>query len=114
MLVQKRRHLSKIYLSLLFCVLICSVALSDERPNVILIVADDLGYSDLGVYGSEIKTPNLDELSKSGIQLTNYYTAPTCGPTRAMLLTGVDNHKAGLGTNSAALRICHLTLYPIF
>tara|TARA_B100000287_G_scaffold79054_1_gene71223 strand:- start:1432 stop:3018 length:1587 start_codon:yes stop_codon:yes gene_type:complete len=78
--------------------------MSDERPNVILIVADDLGYSDLGVYGSEIKTPNLDKLSKSGIQLTNYYTAPTCGPTRAMLLTGVDNHMAGLGTNSAALR----------
>jgi Arylsulfatase A and related enzymes len=73
--------------------------MSDERPNVILIVADDLGYSDLGVYGSEIKTPNLDKLSKSGIQLTNYYTAPTCGPTRAMLLTGVDNHMAGLGTN---------------
>ena len=104
MLVQKRRHLSKIYLSILFCVLICSVAISDERPNVILIVADDLGYSDLGVYGSEIKTPNLDKLSKSGIQLTNYYTAPTCGPTRAMLLTGVDNHMSGLGTNSAALR----------
>ena len=104
MLVQKRRYLSKIHLSILFCVLICSVALSDERPNVILIVADDLGYSDLGVYGSEIKTPNLDKLSKSGIQLTNYYTAPTCGPTRAMLLTGVDNHMSGLGTNSAALR----------
>ena len=104
MLVQKRRRLLKIYLSILFSVLSCSVAMSDERPNVILIVADDLGYSDLGVYGSEIKTPNLDKLSKSGIQLTNYYTAPTCGPTRAMLLTGVDNHMAGLGTNSAALR----------
>ncbi len=75
-----------------------------EPPNIILIVADDLGYSDLGVYGSEIKTPNLDNMAKNGIQLTNYHTGPTCGPTRAMLMTGVDNHRAGLGTNAAALR----------
>ncbi len=104
MLAQKRKHLSKTFLSIFFFVLIYSAAVSEERPNIILIVADDLGYSDLGVYGSEIKTPNLDKLSKDGIQLTNYYTAPTCGPTRAMLLTGIDNHMAGLGTNSAALR----------
>jgi arylsulfatase len=75
-----------------------------ESPNIILIVADDLGYSDLGVYGSEIITPNLDNMAKNGIQLTNYHTGPTCGPTRAMLMTGVDNHRAGLGTNAAALR----------
>jgi arylsulfatase len=79
-------------------------AIADEQPNIILIVADDLGYSDLGIFGSEIKTPNLDLIAKQGIQLTNYHTAPTCGPTRAMLMTGVDNHRAGLGTNSAALQ----------
>ena len=67
-------------------------------------MADDLGYSDLGVYGSEIRTPNLDTIAQQGIQLTNYHTGPTCGPTRAMLMTGIDNHRAGLGTNSAALR----------
>lgn len=79
-------------------------AIESIKPNVILIVADDLGYSDLGVYGSEIKTPNLNRIAQQGIQLTNYHTGPTCGPTRAMLMTGVDNHRAGLGTNSAALR----------
>jgi arylsulfatase len=79
-------------------------AVESTQPNVILIVADDLGYSDLGVYGSEIKTPNLNRIAQQGIQLTNYHTGPTCGPTRAMLMTGIDNHRAGLGTNSAALR----------
>ena len=79
-------------------------AVETKQPNIILIVADDLGYSDLGVYGSEIRTPNLDTIAQQGIQLTNYHTGPTCGPTRAMLMTGIDNHRAGLGTNSAALR----------
>ncbi|MEC9415025.1 MAG: sulfatase-like hydrolase/transferase, partial [Pseudomonadota bacterium] len=50
-------------------------AIAEEQPNIILIVADDLGYSDLGIYGSEIKTPNLDLIAKRGIQLTNYHTA---------------------------------------
>ena len=68
-----------------------------ERPNILLIVADDLGFSDLGVYGSEINTPNLDALARSGILFTNFYAAPTCSPTRSMLLSGTDNHVAGLG-----------------
>ena len=68
-----------------------------SRPNVLLIVADDLGYLDLGAYGSEIETPNIDALAASGLILTNYYTAPMCAPTRAMLLSGTDNHRAGLG-----------------
>jgi len=75
-----------------------------ERPNIVLIVADDLGYSDTGAYGGEIATPNLDRLAREGLQLTGYHTSPTCGPTRAMLMTGVDHHLAGLGTNAAALR----------
>ena len=68
------------------------------RPNILLIVVDDLGYTDLGAFGSEIDTPNLDALAKTGMTLTNYYVAPTCSPTRAMLLSGVDNHLAGMGT----------------
>ncbi len=68
------------------------------RPNVILIVADDLGYSDLGAFGSEIRTPNLDRLAHQGLILTEFYTAPTCSPTRSMLLSGRDNHEVGLGT----------------
>jgi arylsulfatase len=76
----------------------------DPRPNILLIVADDLGYSDIGAYGGEIRTPSLDALADEGLQLTGYRTSPTCGPTRAMLMTGVDHHRAGLGTNAAALR----------
>ena len=69
-----------------------------RRPNVLLIVADDLGYSDLGCFGGEIKTPNLDALAARGIRASNFCVAPTCSPSRAMLLTGTDNHVAGLGT----------------
>lgn len=69
----------------------------DNRPNIVLIVADDLGYSDLGCFGSEINTPNIDALARAGRIFTNFYTAATCSPTRAMLLTGVDHHLAGLG-----------------
>ena len=70
----------------------------DNQPNILLIVVDDLGYTDLGAFGSEIATPNLDALANAGMMLTNYYVAPTCSPTRAMLLSGVDNHLAGMGT----------------
>jgi len=68
------------------------------KPNILLIVADDLGYTDLGAYGGEIKTTNLDALAASGVKLTNFHTAPACSPTRASLLTGVEHHLAGLGT----------------
>ncbi|PCI53958.1 MAG: arylsulfatase [Alphaproteobacteria bacterium] len=68
-----------------------------QQPNILLIVADDLGLLDLGYMGSEIKTPNLDQLAQSGTILRNFYTAPTCSPTRSMLLSGTDHHIAGLG-----------------
>lgn len=68
------------------------------RPNVLLIVADDLGYSDIGAFGGEIETPNLDRLAARGVRLSGYHTAATCSPTRAMLMTGVDSHRAGLGS----------------
>ncbi len=67
------------------------------KPNVLLVVADDMGYADLGGYGGEIRTPHLDALASRGIRATHFYTSPTCSPTRAMLLTGTDNHIAGLG-----------------
>ena len=66
-------------------------------PNIVLLVADDLGFSDLGCFGSEIATPNIDGLAEQGKIFSNFYTAATCSPTRAMLLSGVDNHVAGLG-----------------
>ena len=71
---------------------------TQQRPNFLVILADDLGYSDLGVMGSEIRTPNIDALAAEGVLLTNYYVAPNCSPTRAMLLSGTDTHPAGLGT----------------
>ncbi len=69
-----------------------------ERPNILLIVADDLGYSDIGAFGGEINTPTLDMLAKEGLQLTNFHVLPTCSPTRSVLMSGLDNHQAGLGT----------------
>lgn len=91
------------YILCLVATLHATIAGADERPNIVLIVADDLGFSDLGAYGGEIRTPHLDALAASGLLLTNYHTSPTCGPTRAMLMTGVDHHRAGVGTNAAAL-----------
>ncbi len=78
----------------------CCTPLSAEtkRPNILLIVADDMGYTDIGSFGSEISTPALDELAKQGLQLTNFHVLPTCSPSRSVLLSGIDNHKAGLGT----------------
>ncbi|KAF5373747.1 hypothetical protein D9758_000708 [Tetrapyrgos nigripes] len=71
-----------------------------KRPNFLLIVADDLGFSDIGCFGSEIKTPNLDKLAETGIRMTDFHTAAACSPTRAMLLSGTDNHIAGIGCMS--------------
>jgi len=71
---------------------------SDERPNILMIVGDDFGYSDIGAFGGEISTPNLDQLAEEGHILTNYHTAPTCSPARVALLTGVDWHIGGIGT----------------
>jgi arylsulfatase A-like enzyme len=70
---------------------------TSSKPNVILIMVDDMGYSDLGNYGSEIKTPNLDRLAKEGTRLREFYNNSICAPTRASLLTGQYQHKAGVG-----------------
>ena len=71
--------------------------LPQVKPNILLIVADDLGYSDLGCFGGEINTPHIDALAARGLRATNFYVAPTCSPSRSMLLTGTDNHIAGIG-----------------
>jgi len=69
-----------------------------ERPNILLIVADDLGYSDIGSFGGEIATPALDTLAGEGLRLTNFHVLPSCSPTRSVLFSGMDNHRAGMGT----------------
>lgn len=71
-----------------------------KPPNFLVIVADDMGWSDVGALGGEIRTPTLNELARRGTLMTDYYVAPTCAPTRSMLITGVDNHQAGLGVQS--------------
>ncbi len=68
-----------------------------SRPNIVLILADDMGYSDLGCYGGEIETPNLDALAAGGLRFTQFYNAARCCPTRAALLTGLYPHQAGIG-----------------
>ena len=68
-----------------------------KKPNILLIVADDMGYSDLGCYGGEINTPVINKISEEGLRFTNFYVSPTCSVTRSMLLSGTDNHIAGLG-----------------
>lgn len=68
-----------------------------KKPNFLIVVADDLGFSDTGPYGSEIPTPALDRLAKEGVVMTGFHTASACSPTRAMLFSGTDNHIAGLG-----------------
>jgi arylsulfatase len=76
---------------------------ANQRPNLVLILADDMGYSDIGCYGSEISTPNLDKLASDGVRFTQFYNASRCCPTRASLLTGLYQHQAGVGDMVADL-----------
>lgn len=79
-----------------------------KQPNILFIVADDLGYADPGCYGSEIQTPNIDRLAKEGIRFSNYHSAPLCAVARSMFLTGNDNHIAGMGVQG---RVTGITGY---
>jgi arylsulfatase A-like enzyme len=78
-------------------------AQQSERPNIVLILADDLGYTDISPFGSEINTPNIARLAAEGLSFTNYHTAGSCAPARAMLLTGVDSHRNGVPNIPEAL-----------
>ena len=73
-----------------------SASVFADRPNIVLVLADDLGFSDIAPYGGEVSTPNLTALAEAGIKFTNYHTAASCAPSRAMLLTGVDSHRNGV------------------
>lgn len=84
-----------------------------SQPNILLIMADDLGYSDLSAFGSEISTPNIDALAKQGRMLTNFHTAAVCSPTRASLMTGVDHHLAGMGNMGEVVGINILQNKPM-
>ena len=75
---------------------------SQTAPNIMIILADDMGYSDIGCYGGEISTPNLDRLAANGVRFRNFYNTARCCPTRASLLTGLYPHQAGMGWMTAA------------
>lgn len=68
-----------------------------RRPNIVILLADDWGFSDVGAFGGEIATPNIDALAARGVRFSNFHVAGSCSPTRAMLQTGVSSHRAGLG-----------------
>ena len=90
-------------LSLLFIIPLLGIAA--KRPNVIIVMADDMGWSDIGCYGSEIETPNLDRLAKNGLRFTQFYNTGRCCPTRASLLTGTcPDTRATWGKTSGPLR----------
>jgi arylsulfatase A-like enzyme len=93
--------------SVLICILACKHSKPAEKqvqtatkPNILLIVADDLGYSDISPFGGNINTPRINKLSKEGICFSDFHVQPTCSPTRSSLLTGNDNHVAGMGIMS--------------
>ena len=81
----------------LFVFLTGLVMAQERRPNILLIVADDAGYADIGSFGGEIQTPNLDALAAVGVRFTQFGVSATCSPSRSMLLSGTDNHQAGVG-----------------
>ena len=92
------------------CILLCAGTLAfiltagwvraDDRPNIVIILADDMGFADLGSFGGEINTPNIDALAHEGARFTQFYTHASCSPTRSVMLSGVDNHLNGLGNMS--------------
>lgn len=92
------KGLVRALLTCLLAVLASPRAVADDRrPNIVVLVADDWGFTDVGAFGSEIATPNLDDLARQGVRFSNFHVAASCAPTRAMLLTGVDNHRSGIG-----------------
>jgi len=93
----KRTLLTPLMVGIALTLLGSWVLAAAERPNIVLILADDLGYSDIGCFGSEIATPNLDQLAKEGVALTQFYNQARCCPTRAALLTGRYPHQVGIG-----------------
>ena len=74
------------------------IAAQDKRPNILVVLFDDVGFMDFGAYGSDSRTPTINGLARRGTMLSRYYTSPFCGPSRAMLMTGMDNHQTGMGT----------------
>ncbi|MES2362034.1 MAG: arylsulfatase [Pseudomonadota bacterium] len=99
---------TKLLVALLGLAACAAVAADRARPNIVLLLADDWGFSDVGSFGSEIATPNLDELAQRGMRFSNFHVSASCSPTRAMLLTGVDNHRNGVGNMRETIPQAHV------
>ena len=84
--------------------LVSPAGVTQSRPNIIVILVDDMGWSDIGSYGGEIPTPHLDALARGGVRFTQFYSTPRCSPTRASLLTGLYPHQAGMGHLDTVVR----------
>ena len=78
------------------CLLAFALCCSGAKPNVIVVLVDDMGYSDLGSFGGEVRTPHLDRLAANGLRFTQNYNSARCCPSRASLLTGLYSHQAGI------------------
>jgi len=109
----RKRVQKSIITALLFAASLSGCAMgtepdTDKRPNFLLVVADDMGYTDLGSFGGEIETPTVDALAAEGIRFTDFHVSVSCSPTRSMLMSGTDNHLAGLGTMSELIQPWHV------
>lgn len=98
-----------------FALLLAAISIStsafaeaQKRPNIVLIVADDWGFSDVGAFGGEMSTPNLDALAKQGMRFANFHVTASCAPTRSVLMTGVDHHRNGMGNMPETIPRSHL------
>jgi arylsulfatase len=91
------KHNSALLLFQVLCAIGPSTAVAVERPNIVVVLVDDMGFSDLGCYGGEVPTPNLDRVAAGGVRFTQFYNCARCSPTRASLLTGLYPHQAGMG-----------------
>ena len=95
-----REKIVNIRIGLAALLFACTTSLyAAEQPNIVIILLDDAGYSDLGVFGSEIETPNIDKIARQGLQLTQFHVTPNCSSTRASLFTGMDHHRTGIGSH---------------
>ena len=83
-----------------------AAAAAPAKPNILVVLVDDMGFSDIGCYGSEIPTPNLDRLAANGLRFTQFYNTGRCCPTRASLLTGLYPHRGGRGPHDGRQRAC--------
>jgi len=94
-----KRNMLKTLISALVAAMLVTAADAQtaQRPNIVVVLADDMGYSDIGCFGGEVKTPNLDALAAEGLRFTQFYNCGRCCPTRASLLTGLYPHQAGVG-----------------